>query len=342
MRALGQIAAAIVLFFALGGSSSWGDGLANPTLQNFRTKVEYLNKGLPSGFEVSASRKRSFEQKYAATMNPKTSVGKVELTLRELMSSWNSNAVNSQNNAELRANGEYFIKIYDEAYLPRLNGSLPRNNAPGQNGGGEQATATEPPALPRSYLGLTPSDEIKDLVEGRPSPDAQTTEECQTLLRNYVAAAMAKNGPDAKSGLDALMQAGGCGVLRQTASTGRDPRFQSRKDTPMLDQTVTPCDQQPAQCAETVRRLQEGTSTAAVAAMYSNAIGIGLQVGAMMGQGIAPQPMQAPAAGYARSKTNSQGSAAARNPSAPSAPAPVKPITVAPCAVGGPGWCTAQ
>ncbi len=172
--------------------------------------------------------------------------------------------------------------------------------------------------------------------EGSAPPDSLPPQ-CQALVQNYVAAARANDGPGAAAGLNALMQAGGCGVLTPAAPAGQDPRFQSRGDTPMLDQTVVPCDQQPENCAAVVSQLQAGTSPAAVAAMYSNAIGIGLQVGAMMGQGVLaarPQP-----------NMNSRGTGPVRSASgagSPSRAAPVKPIAVAPCKVGGTGWCTAQ
>jgi hypothetical protein len=53
-----------------------------------------------------------------------------------------------------------------------------------------------------------------------------------------------------------------------------------------------PCDQQPEACAAIVARLRAGTSPDAVAAMYENAIQIGLEIGAMMGNAMlsAQQP----------------------------------------------------
>lgn len=51
----------------------------------------------------------------------------------------------------------------------------------------------------------------------------------------------------------------------------------------MLDQTFGACDQQPELCAQIADQLKAGTSQEAIAALYSNAIGIGLRLGSMMG-----------------------------------------------------------
>jgi len=178
------------------------------------------------------------------------------------------------------------------------------------------------------------------------TPMAQAAAEspqCQALVQNYVAAARADDGPGAAAGIDALMKAGGCGVLVQAAPARQDPRFQSRGDTPMLDQTVVPCDRQPENCAALVSQLQAGTSPAALAAMYSNAIGIGLELGAMMGQGVlTAQRMNTRVPASTQPTMNSRGPGPVRGASGPSRAAPVRPIAVAPCKVGGVGWCTAQ
>ena len=112
----------------------------------------------------------------------------------------------------------------------------------------------------------------------------------------------------------------------------------------MLDQTVVPCDQQPETCARVVDQLQAGTSPAAVAAMYSNAIGIGLQVGTMMGQGVlGMQQINAPVpAAQVNVNSAARPTRSVYGQGGPGKPNPVKPAPVEPCKVGGVGWCSAQ
>ncbi len=124
--------------------------------------------------------------------------------------------------------------------------------------------------------------------QSRPPPGTASgpSPRCQKLVQNYIAAAQANDGPNAMAGYAALKQAGGCGVLDKVdrpASPASDPRFIARSATPMIDQTVSRCDEAPDECAAIVRQLQAGTSPEAAAAVISNAIGIGLQLGAMMG-----------------------------------------------------------
>jgi hypothetical protein len=123
------------------------------------------------------------------------------------------------------------------------------------------------------------------------SAGSAMTPKCQGLVQNLVKAANANDGPGAKAGYDALQQAGGCGVVSAAPSSpttpAPDPRFATRGDTPMIDQTFVACDQQPERCNQVVNQLREGTSPAAIAALYANAIGIGLQLGAEMAQGMA-------------------------------------------------------
>lgn len=116
---------------------------------------------------------------------------------------------------------------------------------------------------------------------------------CQGLVQNLVTAAKANDGPGAKASYDALQQAGGCGVVPASAPAAPDPRFVSRGDTPMIDQTFGACDQQPERCNQLADQLKAGTSSAAIAALYANAIGVGLELGAEMAQGVAAaQQMQ--------------------------------------------------
>jgi tetratricopeptide (TPR) repeat protein len=118
-----------------------------------------------------------------------------------------------------------------------------------------------------------------------------TNQKCQGLVQNLVNAAKANDGPGAKASYDALQQAGGCGVVSTAPSSpvtpAPDPRFAARGDTPMIDQTFGACDQQPERCDQVANQLKAGTSSAAIAALYANAIGIGLQLGAGMAQGMA-------------------------------------------------------
>jgi hypothetical protein len=125
------------------------------------------------------------------------------------------------------------------------------------------------------------------------------SDRCRGLMQNLVTAAKANDGPGAKASYDSLQQAGGCGVVPASGASApapqADPRFVSRGDTPMIDQTFGACDQQPERCNEIADQLKEGTSPAAVAALYANAIGIGLQLGAEMAQGVAAaQQLNAP------------------------------------------------
>ena len=173
---------------------------------------------------------------------------------------------------------------------------------------------------------------------------------CQGLVQNLVTAAKANDGPGAKAGYDALQQAGGCGVVSTAPSSAAtpapDPRFDVRPDTPILDATAGACDQQPERCAAVVNQLKAGTSPAAIAALYANAIGIGLELGAEMAQGMAA--MQQPQVNVRVPSGRQTDMRSLAGPpirtgvgqGAPVAhPAPPRPIQ--PC-VGGPTWCSAQ
>jgi hypothetical protein len=171
--------------------------------------------------------------------------------------------------------------------------------------------------------------------------------ECGDIAKNYVAAAQADNGPAAAAALQALKKAGGCGLLahvsQPAAPAESDPRFVSRGATPMLDQTVAACDQQPDACAAVVNQLRAGTSGQAVAALYSNAIEIGLEIGVMMGTAVlSAQQMNTMAA-----RRSNMGSAAPapirRGGGPPNGGTVYHPRPPVPgCVIGGPGWCTAQ
>lgn len=120
---------------------------------------------------------------------------------------------------------------------------------------------------------------------------AMTAPGCPDLIQNYVNAAQAENGPRAEVAYQELRHAGGCGVLDQAeqqlkaqgAGAGGDPRFATRGDTQMIDQIFGACDQSPQACDAAIAQARAGASPAAIAAIYANAIGIGLQLGGMMG-----------------------------------------------------------
>ncbi len=150
----------------------------------------------------------------------------------------------------------------------------------------DATTASRPPPAPSAGPALSP--------------------QCQQLVSNYVAAARANDGPTALAGYNALKQAGGCGVLAkvdrapppQPQAAGPDPRFATRGATPLSDATMKACDNSPEVCAARVRQLKAGTSPEAVAALWANAIGIGLDLGAAMAGGLAAG-MPAGTPGYA-------------------------------------------
>jgi hypothetical protein len=123
---------------------------------------------------------------------------------------------------------------------------------------------------------------------------AMNAPDCPDLIQNYVNAAQAENGPRSASAFEQLNRAGGCGVLDkaeqklklQGTGAGGDPRFVSRGDTANIDDTFGACDKLPAQCDRLANQLKAGTSSAAIAALYSNAISIGLEIGGMMGNAV--------------------------------------------------------
>jgi hypothetical protein len=170
-----------------------------------------------------------------------------------------------------------------------------------------------------------------------PAPSAGSTlsPQCQQLVSNYVAAAQANDGPMALAGYNALKQAGGCGVLAkvdrapppQPQAAGPDPRFATRGATPLSDATMKACDDSPEVCAARVRQLKAGTSPEAVAALWANAIGIGLDLGAAMAGGLAAG-VPAGGVGSGGSNMNSIGNKPVRSTygqGAPSRPPPPQP-----------------
>jgi hypothetical protein len=158
------------------------------------------------------------------------------------------------------------------------------------------APAVRTPNPPRINTPRIDAPNATGHTPGTAAPSISMDAACQNLVGNYIAAAQAQDGPASQAAYEALSAAGGCGVLAQAEAQAKaeaqsqaaaaDPRFVARGDTPMLDQTVAQCDRLAAACAEVVRQLRAGTSPAAVAAMYANAISIGLQLGAAAGQGV--------------------------------------------------------
>jgi hypothetical protein len=126
------------------------------------------------------------------------------------------------------------------------------------------------------------------LAEPADGAMASMSAACREILGRYIVAAQANDGPAAAAEYAALKQEGGCGVLQQVEPQEAvpDARFVSRGDTPMLDQTFGACDRQAALCNEVANQLKAGTSPEAVTAMYSHAIGVGLELGAMMGSAV--------------------------------------------------------
>ena len=169
-----------------------------------------------------------------------------------------------------------------------------------------------PPAVQKGQPPAPPAKPADTTTASRPppapNPGSTLSPQCQQLVSNYVAAAQANDGPTALAGYNALKQAGGCGVLAkvdrappaqpQPPPTGPDPRFATRGATPLSDATMKSCDDSPEACAARVRQLKAGTSPEAVAALWANAIGIGLDLGAAMAGGLAAG-MPAGTPGYA-------------------------------------------
>ena len=113
------------------------------------------------------------------------------------------------------------------------------------------------------------------------------TPKCQQLVSNYVSAAQAGDGQRALAGYNALKAEGGCNVLAkvdrpmpqpQAEAPAVNPKLLSRGATPLSDQVVGGCDASPAECQRRVQQLRAGVSPEAQAALFANAIGIGLQL----------------------------------------------------------------
>lgn len=155
--------------------------------------------------------------------------------------------------------------------------------------GAVQTAAGAPPqgAAPATGPGTSAPRTPQPQAQAQPQMSAQ----CLQLVRNYVQAAQSSDGSRAVGGYNALKAAGGCGVLdkvdrpmpQEAAPTAGDSRFAARGATPLSDSMVGACDLSPAECAARVQQLKQGVSPQAQAALIGHAIGIGLQLGTMMG-----------------------------------------------------------
>jgi hypothetical protein len=156
-----------------------------------------------------------------------------------------------------------------------------------------------------------------------PPPQPQMSAQCQQLVSNYVGAAQANDGARALAGYNALKSAGGCGVLDKvdsgppapTAAAG-DPRFPTRRATPLTDSYVQPCNANEAGCAQAMRQLEQAASPEAKSALLMHAISTGLQLGAAVANGLAagmPQPGVAVGGGGGGTNMNSIGNRPVRS-----------------------------
>ena len=93
-----------------------------------------------------------------------------------------------------------------------------------------------------------------------------------------------------------------------------DSRFSARPPTVLSDQVVGGCDASPDVYAARVQQLKAGTSPEAVAALWTHAIGVGLELGGAMAQagaGIAAQ--RVPTVGGSNTNMNSIGNRPVRS-----------------------------
>lgn len=155
----------------------------------------------------------------------------------------------------------------------------------------------------------------------QPPLAAQMSAQCQKLVSDYVAAAQAGDGAKSVAAHGALKRAGGCDVLDKAGNDlvppqGGDPRFVRRGETPHVNNTVVACEQNPAACSAAIEQLRQGASPEAAAAMFANAINIGLRVGMLMGQGVLMMQQQMQSSGGGSGSgggTVQQGPAGVRN-----------------------------
>jgi len=164
-------------------------------------------------------------------------------------------------------------------------------------------TAPAAPAAPPPKAAPAPAKPADGTAHSAPPPPPQQPQmsaQCQQLVSTYVGAAQANDGARALAGYNALKSAGGCGVLDKVdsgpppaAAVGGDPRFPTRRATPLTDSYVQPCNANEAGCAQAMRQLEQAASPEAKSALVMHAISTGLQLGAAVANGLAagmPQP----------------------------------------------------
>jgi hypothetical protein len=188
---------------------------------------------------------------------------------------------------------------------------------------------------------------------GRQAGGTPMSPQCQAIVQRYIAAAQAHDGPQAVADYNALKQLGGCGVLdkidQQPLAAGPsadDPRFKARGATPLSDQIIGGCDAAPDVCAAYVQQLRAGVSPEAQAAIFNNAISVGLALGGMMANGLS---MAGPHGGTysigGGPNMNSIGNRPVRSTygqGSPTGPAPPPPRYGGQCPGGGPCATTAR
>jgi hypothetical protein len=190
-----------------------------------------------------------------------------------------------------------------------------------------------PPAPPSQPPKANPNAPQASSAPPSKPADSGLSPKCQKLVSDYVAAAQANDGPKALAGYNALRQAGGCNVLAQVdkpmpaagSPSADDPRFAARGATSNSDQVIGTCDAAPDVCAARVQQLRAGVSPEAVAALWMNAINVGLELGAAMTNAAAMGARRAPTVGAPNSSMNSIGNQPVRSTYGQGAPTQVAP-----------------
>jgi hypothetical protein len=114
--------------------------------------------------------------------------------------------------------------------------------------------------------------------------------ECKRLVSDYVGAAQANDGPRAMAGYNALKSAGGCGVLDKVdhgppaSVPPGDGKLMARGARPLTQDVLDACKDG---CADQIDQLKRDSGPGAQAAMFMNAVQVGLELGAAMANGMA-------------------------------------------------------
>ena len=205
--------------------------------------------------------------------------------------------------------------------------------------------AAAPPAAPRPQQAAkaappAPAKANPNAPQASSAPppkpaDSGMSPKCQKLVSNYVAASQANDGPKALAGYNALKQEGGCKVLSQVdkpmpaagAPSADDPRFGARGATSLSDQVIGGCDASPDVCAARVQQLRAGVSPEAVAALWTHAIGVGLELAGAMANAAALAAQRAPTVGGPNTNMNSIGNRPVRSTYGQGSPVGPPPVT---------------